>query len=136
MILLKIKGLKGLIITNGVFLFVLVNIFLLSALLEFNIDYIKGVISGLVLVWIIYNIYAIKEIKRPGYKMDERMKLILGKSFSFSFIVFFLIAAFFSIISHAANIKIEITVSNLSAMAVNLMFIIFVIIFLTLKRRF
>lgn len=136
MILLKIRGLKGLVITNGVFLFVLVNIFLLSALLEFNIDYIKGVTSGFVLVWIIYNIYAIKEIRKPGYKMDERMKLILEKSFSYAFIVFFLIAAFFSIISHATNIYIEITVSNLSPMAVNLMFVIFFVIFLILKRRF
>lgn len=136
MILMKYRGVKGFVITNLLFLFVLVNLLVLANVLKFKVDYILGVFTGFITVWIIYNIFAIREIRKPGYKIDERMKLILQKSGFSAFFIFYFIAAFFAVISRAVNVHIGLTVQDLAALAVNLMFVLFIICFLILRKRY
>ncbi len=136
MILMKYRGVKGLVIGNLVFLFVLVNLLVSANVLTFKMEYLFGVLAGFIMVWVIYNIYAVREIRKPGYKMDERMKLILQKSGFAAFFIFYIIAAFFAIISRAIDVRIPVTVPGLAALAVNLMFAIFIICVLILRKRY
>lgn len=131
----KNKEWKHFILVTFLFLFVALNLLVLDSMLKFKRAFLYGVFSGMFAVWIVFTFFHIREIRKPGYRMDERMKFIIRTSGFYAFIVFYLIAAFFAIIVRGTNIEIPLTVKELSTWALNLLFLIYIIIFLILSKR-
>jgi DNA-binding transcriptional regulator of glucitol operon len=132
----KNKAWKHFILVTFLFLFVALDLLVLDSMLKFNRAFLYGIFSGMFTVWVVFTVFHIREIRKPGYRMDERMKFIIRTSGFYAFIVFYLIAAFFAIIVRGTNIEIPLTVKELSTWALNLLFLIYITIFLILSKRY
>ena len=84
----KNKAWKHFILVTFLFLFVALDLLVLDSMLKFNRAFLYGVFSGMFTVWVVFTLFHIREIRKPGYRMDERMKFIIRTSGFYAFIVF------------------------------------------------
>ncbi len=126
---------KALIITNILAIFVAGNIFILSHVFSFDINFIRGVYVGLFVSIAAYDVITIRALKTNKTELDERYYFIHQKACNFVFAVFTAATAMFSILSRAENF-LSIPLSSFLTYQLNGIIVLYVIAFAYLWKRY
>ena len=88
---------KKFVLGNVLYILVLFILLLVSRFMENSASFIQGLLSGYILVWVIYIIFGLRELRKPSYATDERFQMIITRSASLTLGIVILFLAFFII---------------------------------------
>lgn len=129
------KGIKHYVLVTLTFLFVAANLLLLDQVIDIKQAFLLGIFTGMSAVWVVFTIVFFLARKRSVYTIDERTKFLVRTAAFYAFIIFYFIAAFFTILLKGTAIQLNISATDLCTWGFNSMFIIYMISYFILSRR-
>ncbi len=125
---------KKFVLGNVLYILVLFILLLVSRFMENSASFIQGLLSGYILVWVIYIIFGLRELRKPSYATDERFQMIITRSASLTLGIVILFLAFFIIMLFSNWLVITIPLKDFCAMLLFGIMILNLVIYLIMNK--